>query len=52
MYAEIYKELKKKIRKDYGSQCRDFVWGCPVCMQYLMLQFLQDNVDNEKEDNL
>jgi hypothetical protein len=43
-YKEIYKELHRKIRRDYGSRCIQFCIGCVNCQSWLMLSILQDIV--------
>jgi len=49
-YQEIYKDLKKKVRNDYGKRCPDFCFGCSVCEAYLALSFLEGCVAVEKKE--
>ena len=50
-YQKLYKELKKKIEKDFGKKCKDFYLGCCRCNAYLMLQLLKDIVELEEFDS-
>lgn len=37
--------LRKQIEKDFGTACRDFVWGCPVCVVHVGLSIVEDAYD-------
>ena len=50
-YKQIHDELLKKIRKDYGKQCRSFSWGCPACFAYLAIDFLLEATYTEDYKN-
>lgn len=41
-YQKIHKELKSKIKKDYGKPCEHFCITCYCCLAYLMLDILED----------
>ncbi len=49
-YKEIYQELKRKIKKDYGSRCKDFNINCTCCQAWLCLDILEDMVCVEVMD--
>ena len=41
-YSQIYKILKKKIKREWGKRCHDFSMDCCVCRVYLMLDTMKD----------
>lgn len=49
-YKQLYQELKRKIRKDYGLPCKDFDFHCHVCEVYMMLDILEGVADLEDWD--
>jgi len=36
------KQLKERIKSGFGPKCKDFAFGCGVCMAYLALDILND----------
>ncbi len=44
---QLLKQLKKEIRKGYGSKCKDFELNCFVCQVWLALQILENAFDED-----
>lgn len=49
-YKNLYSELRAKVLIDFGSPCKYFQYGCPICDAYLMLSILGNLVDLEGMD--
>ena len=50
-YEKIYKELKKKVQKDFGNKCREFYkkGDCTLCILYKALNIIEQAAEWERE---
>lgn len=48
MDKELFKDLKKYLRKSWGKRCKNFHYACPVCQVYMAYDILLDACEFER----
>lgn len=45
---ESYRLVLRDLYKCYGKErCEQFVWGCPNCFGYLLIDLLEEHIDTQ-----